>query len=131
LNEAILRRTRLWTTITAAGLALATALLVSPLFAAGLLLTALWAVAGFWILEKLLRAALVPAGHRRNGLVIAGWGLAKLGVYGLALWAVLAGRFPPVSLLVGFTLLLVVLVGVGIASAPGRMGQPARRGDDG
>lgn len=130
MNEAILRRTRLWTLLAAVALAAATGLAVSPLFGAGLLLTAVWAVAGFWILEKLLRAALVPPGAPRRGFAVAAWGAAKAGIYALALWALLARRFPPVSHLIGFSLLLVVLVAVAAAGSAGRARQPAARGDD-
>lgn len=130
MNEAILQRTRLWTLASAGGLALLLGLLISPLFGMGLFVTSLWAVAGFWILEKLLRAALVPQGRPRRGFEVALWGAAKLALYGLAIWAVLAANFPPASILVGFSLLLAVLVVVGVASAPRRDRRPAARGED-
>jgi hypothetical protein len=131
LNGDVLKRTRLWTLSAAAGLSAVLAFAVSLHFAAGLLLTAVWAVSGFWCLERLLRAALVPPGTRRNGLAILGWGAGKLAIYALAIWAVLESPFPPASHLIGFSLLLVVLVAAGATVLPRDLSQPARRGDDG
>jgi hypothetical protein len=50
------------------------------------LLTALWAAAGLLVLERLLRAAVLPPGKARNGFAIALWGAAKIAVYGVAVW---------------------------------------------
>jgi len=131
LNGDVLKRTRLWTLTAAAGLSAVLAFAVSLHFAAGLFLTALWAVTGFWFLERLLRAALVPPGTRRDGLAILGWAAGKLAIYALAIWALLESPFPPASHLIGFSLLLVVLVAAGATVLPRDLNQPARRGDDG
>ena len=130
MNEAILHRTRLWTLASAGGLGLLLGFAVSPRFGLGLFLTSAWAVAGFWILEKLMRAAFVPPGQSRRGFVVAAWGAAKLAIYGLAIWAVLAGDFPPASILVGFSLLLAMLVVVGVVATPRPDRRPAARGED-
>jgi len=131
LNEAILKRTRLWTLVAGAALAVVLGFAVSVRFAAGLFVTALWAVVGFRVLEGLIRAALVPRGARRNVWVIVAWGAAKLAIYGFAVWAVLTRPFPAASHLIGFSLLLVVLVVVGVTSLPRGGNQPAQRGDNG
>jgi hypothetical protein len=131
VNEAILKKTRLWTIVVAAGVSLIVWLTVSVHFAAGVFVTALWAVVGFWALDRLLRAALVPPGSRRNIFAVIAWGVAKLTIYGLAIWALLARPFPAISHVIGFTLLLVVLVVIGITAMPRGISQPARRGDDG
>jgi hypothetical protein len=131
LNEAVLKKTRLWTLAVATGLSLIFGIVFSIRFAAGIFLTALWAVAGFWALEGLLRSAIVPPGVRRNSRSVLLWAAAKIAVYGLAIWAVLRSPFPPVSHLIGFTLLLVVLVVVGASALPPGAGQTSGRGDNG
>lgn len=129
MNELVLKRTQLWTLAAAVGLSLILWFTVTPRFALGTLLTALWAVAGFRALEGLIRAALLPRGTRRDVRGILIWAAAKLAVYGLAIWAVLKSPFAATSHLIGFSLLLVVLVVVGIVSLPRGANQPVQRGD--
>ncbi len=131
MNEAILKRARLWTVAAGALLSLVCLFAVSFRFAAGLLVTAIWAAAGFYVLERLLRAVVVPPGTPRHGLAALGWGAAKLAIYGLAVAALIERPFPPVSHLIGFSLLLVALVAAGVSARPRDGGQPLRRGDDG
>ncbi len=85
----------------------------SGIFALGVFLTALWAVAGFFILERLLRAAVVAPGAPRNGFAVFLWLMAKLAVYGLAIWVLFSRPFPGMSHVVGLTLLIVVLTAMG------------------
>jgi hypothetical protein len=128
------QRTRFTTLLAALVLAIPLGLLVSWPFAAGMVAAAVWAVAGFWILEKLLRAAVLPPGTPRNVFAIVLWGLAKLAVYALAVWVLLVRPFPALSHIVGLTLLLVLLVVHGAAThsrVTASDHEPVRRGDHG
>jgi len=115
----ILARTRAGTVIAALLAAgLARALGAEWRFAAGVLGTALWAVAGFTLIERLVRVALLPPGSPRPRGRIALLVTAKLALYGLAVWVLLAGWIPPLSSVLGFSLLLLALVVVGLAARP-------------
>lgn len=131
MNNRILRQTQLWTLAAGVLLSGVLGLAISARFAAGLFLTVLWAVAGFRALEGLIRASVVRPGQPRNLRALAGWAAAKLAFYAIAVWAVLASPFPAVSHLIGFSLLLVVLVAVGISALPRGGDQPIQRGDNG
>lgn len=109
----VLARVRFWTIFLALGLAIVLWFVVSFVFAVGVFLTALWAVAGFWALEGLLRSAVVPPGTPRNEFAIILWVMAKLAVYAVAVWVLFSRPLPPLSHAVGFTLMIVVLVAVG------------------
>lgn len=113
MNNSLLARVRIWTILIALVAGLVAWFAISLEFAAGLFLTALWAVAGLWALEGILRSAVVPPGTPRNGFAVILWILAKIAVYGLAIWVLFSRPFPAVSHAVGFTLLMVTLVGVG------------------
>jgi len=113
LSQNLLAKVRIWTILTALPLAIVLWFVVSFDFGAGVFLTALWAVAGFRALEGLLQAAVVPPGAPRNVFVIILWVVAKLGVYGMAVWVLFSRPFPATSHAVGFTVLMVVLVVVG------------------
>lgn len=113
MSQNILAKVQVWTILLALPLAIVLWFVVSFDFAAGVFLTALWAVAGFRALEGLFRAAFVPQGTPRNEFAIILWLLAKLSVYGLAVWVLFSRPFPAVSHAVGFTILMVVLVVVG------------------
>jgi len=131
VTSALLRQARLWTLAAAAGLSLVLAKAVSPRYGLGVLLTAVWATAGFWLLEGLARRALVPPGSPRSGGTIALLAAGKIVLYGVAVWVLMAGIFPPVSHLIGFSLLLAVLVAVSaLARGRFRAGRPPTRGDD-
>ncbi|MCP4290580.1 MAG: hypothetical protein GY780_01925 [bacterium] len=113
MNKSLLARVRIWTILIALVSALVAWFAISFDFAAGLFLTAVWAVAGLMSLEGILRSAVVPPGRPRNGFAVFLWVLAKFGVYGLAVWVLFSRPFPPLSHAVGFTLLMATLVGVG------------------
>jgi hypothetical protein len=85
-------------------------------FALGILGSALWAVAGFTLVEWLVRAALLPPGAPRPRGRIALLVAAKLVLYALAAWVLLAGLIPPLSCVLGFSLLLLALVVVGLVT---------------
>ncbi len=95
------------------------------------MITALWAVAGFWVLERLLKVVIVSPSTPRRGWRVTAWLIAKFALYGLAVWGLLQQIFPALSHIFGFTLLLVVLVIVGTTAGGRDAGQPARRGNDG
>jgi hypothetical protein len=131
LNEAILHETRTWTVLAGAATAVVCGFAISWNFSLGLGLTVLWAVAGFFTLEKLLRSLVVAPGQRRRLWTGLCWLAAKLALYGLALWGLLERRFPPLSHVLGLTLLLIVLVAVGATQGSRGGAQPERQGDDG
>jgi hypothetical protein len=113
LNRNVLARVQLWTIFLALALSVVLGLAISLDFALGVFLTALWAVAGFFALEKLLRCAVLPPGEPRNIFAIFLWGFAKLAVYAVAVWVLFSRPFPTLSHAVGFTLMMIVLVVVG------------------
>ena len=121
----------MWTIFLALVAGAVLAYSVSLNFALGSVLTSLWAVAGLRVLEGLLRSAVVPPGEPRNIFAIILWGLAKLGIYGLAVWVLFFRPFPAVSHAVGFTLLMVVLVALGAQARGNEIRQTRQRGDDG
>jgi len=132
VNLSLLGQARLWTVAAGAIAVPLLGLLVSWPFALGCAVTIVWAVLGFWVLEKLMRAFVVPPGTPRNVFAVILWSMLKLGVYAVAIWVLIVRAFPPVSHIVGVTILLVVLVALGAAKSPHLTRQmPARRGEDG
>ena len=113
MAQNVLARVQIWTILLALALSAVLAFTVSPRFALGVFLTALWAAAGLFALEKLLRSAVLPPGEPRNVFSMFLWGFAKLAVYGIAVWVLFSRPFPAISHAVGFTLMMVVLAVVG------------------
>jgi hypothetical protein len=130
VNRSLLGKVRLWTVVAGLVAGAVAWPLAGSRFAVGVAATAIWAVVGFWALEGLLRAALVPPGETRNGALILFWAAVKLAVYAVAVWVLLSRPFPPVSHIVGMSLLLIVLVAQGALVRPRPGEQPVRRGDD-
>jgi hypothetical protein len=91
---------------------------MEPGFVFGFLGSAIWAVLSFWVVEALMRYALVPPGSPRNGAAILRLIAAKVVLYGLAFWVLLAGVVPPTSCVLGFSLLLIVLVVAAVVGKP-------------
>ena len=131
MTRAILSRTRIWTLALGLVTAVATGFILGWDFGAGVQATVIWAVAGFWALEGLLRSSLVAPGQPRNVFAIIIWAFLKLAVYALAVWVLIMRPFPPLSHIVGLTLLLVVLVIQGAIVFPRQAQPPARRGENG
>jgi len=127
-NRSLLGRIRLWTTIAGVIAAAIAWPLAGPRLAFGVVVTVLWA---FRALEGLVSAALTPPGEPRDGRAILLWAGVKIAVYAVAIWVVFTRPFPPVSYLVGVSLLLIVIVVQGVILAPRRGEQPVRRGNDG
>ena len=118
------------TILVAAAVSLALRFAVSPQFALGTFLTALWAVVWFRSTEGLLRAAVQPKGAPRNERAILLWGAVKLAVYGLAVWVLFSRPFPALSHAVGFTLMMVALVvGGARLRSPRQPGLPRQEDD--
>ena len=113
MGQNVLARVQIWTILLALALSAVLVFVVSPRFALGVFLTALWASAGLFALEKLLRCAVQPPGEPRNVFAMFLWGFAKLAVYGIAVWVLFSRPLPTMSHAVGFTLMMVVLVVVG------------------
>ena len=130
MTQNLLARVYLWTILVALACGLVAWFTISLDFGLGIFLTAVWAVAGFRTLEGLLRSAVLPPGTPRNIFATILWVLAKLGVYGIAVWVLFSRPFPPVSHAVGFTLMLVVLVVLGAKSRSQEIHQSTPRGDD-
>ena len=130
MNQNLLARVYLWTILVALACGLVFGFAISSSFGIGVFLTAVWAVAGFRALEGLLRSAVVPPGSQRNIFATILWVLAKLGIYGIAVWMLFSRPFPPVSHAVGFTLMLVVLVILGAKARSDEIHQSTPRGDD-
>ncbi len=118
MNSPILRRTRLWTLAAAVAISLAMSSRVETRFLLGFLGSAVWAALGFWAVELLVRHALVPPGHPRNGRAVGLLVLGKAALYGVALWVLLADMVPAMSCILGFSLLLVVLVVAALVGKP-------------
>lgn len=118
MKSPILKRTRMWTLAAAVAVALVLNTRFETRFVMGFLGSAVWAVLSFWVVEVLMRVALVPPGTPRNGGKVARLIAAKAALYAVALWVLLTGQVPPVSCILGFSLLLCVLVVVGIIGRP-------------
>lgn len=107
--------------------------LKSPGFGLGVFLTALWAVAGFYALERLLREAALPPGTPKNVFAIGLWAVAKLAIYAVAVWVLFSRPLPVLSHVVGFSILMVILVILGAGARSREINQLRQsngQGDD-
>lgn len=96
----------------------ALALWHDAIFGLGAAAAGLWSLASVRALEGLLTAAVVPAGGPRDGRRVLAWSIAKIGVYGVAICALIVRPFPPASLLVGVTWLPIAFVIAALLPAP-------------
>lgn len=110
MNFTILKQARIGALAAAAIVFAAIGPLYDFGFAAGILATAVWGAAGFMVIEGLVRAALLPTGSERPRGRIALLVGGKLGLYGIAIWALLKGIVAPIPAMIGFSFLLVALV---------------------
>ena len=126
MNASILTRTKLWTLLAAVVITMVLRFRYDQGFAFSFLGAAVWAVLSFWVVEGLVRAALVPPGRPRPTGRLVRLVAAKAGLYGLALWVLLTGYASPIGCIFGFMLLMIVLVIVALVgkSTPGS-GPPA------
>lgn len=87
-------------------------------FGLGAAAAGLWSLVSVRALEGLLTAAVVPAGGARKGRRVLAWAIVKIGVYAVAIWALIGRPFPPASLLVGVTWLPIAFVIAALLPAP-------------
>jgi hypothetical protein len=120
VNEKLLAQVRLWTILIALGASAAAFFAISFAFALGIFLTAVWAALGLLVLERLLRAAIVPRGSPRDGLAVILWSAAKIAIYGVAVWVLFSRPLPVLSHAVGFTLMMAIMVVLGARARSSR-----------
>ncbi len=110
MNSTLLGKVRLWTVLSALVITAGLFRFVEARFAFGFLGSAVWTVIGFWLVEALIRHALLPtsAGRDRRAIVLLGTG--KVALYAAAMWIVLNGVAPAMSYIYGVSLILIVLV---------------------
>jgi uncharacterized membrane protein len=120
VNEKFLAQVRLWTILVALSVSAVVFFAISFAFALGIFLTAVWAAAGLLVLERLLRAAIVPRGSSRDGWAIFLWSAAKIAIYAVAVWVLFSRPLPVLSHAVGFTLMMVIMVGLGARARSSR-----------
>ncbi len=130
MNQKLLAHVRLWTILVAAAAAGVCFFAVSAAFALGVFLTAVWAVVGLFVLERLLRAAVVAPGAPRNTPLVILWMAAKFAVYGIAVWVLFSRPLPVLSHAVGFTLMMVIMVVLGAQARSAEIRLSTRREDD-
>ncbi len=118
-TTSILARTRRWTLAAAAAGTAVMFLAATPRAALSFLGAALWGVVGFWLLERLVRLALVPAGEPRDRRALLLLMAGKAALYAAGIWVLLSGVASLQACALGFSLLLVMLVVVGIMLRPG------------
>lgn len=110
MNFSIIKKARIATVVAALVGFILTGLLLDFGFAGSFLATALWGAAGFWLIEGLVRLALLPPGQSRPRGRILALVCGKMSLYAIALWALLKGVVAPIPAMLGFSLLLVALV---------------------
>ena len=110
MNSTILGKARLWTLVSAFVIAAGLVPLADARFALGFLGSAVWAVLSFWLVEALVRRALLPREAGRDKRVIAGLVAAKFALYATATWVLIEGHAPAMSCIYGVSLILIVLV---------------------
>jgi len=133
MTHSLLARVRIWTTLIAAVAGVVFWFLHSPGFGLGVFVTALWAVAGFYALEKVLKQAALPPGTPKNVFAIGIWIVAKLAIYAVAIWVLFSRPLPVFSHVVGFSILMVVLVVLGASARAqeiNKLRQSNGQGDD-
>ncbi len=118
MTPAILVRARRIVVAGAAATGLVTGVLREPRFGLGVVAAGLWAFASLRTLEGLLGAAVVPAGDARDSRAVFLWATAKIGIYAVAIWALIVRPFPATSLLVGVTWLPFSFVVAALLPAP-------------
>ena len=128
MTPVILTRSRWILLAGAAATAVLTGVLREPRFGAGVAAAGAWAYASLRTLEGLLGAAVVPEGRPRRGRAVVLWATVKIGVYAVAIWALIVQPLPVASLLVGVTWLPLSLVVAGLLPAPRQDSDAITRG---
>lgn len=128
MTPAILTRARRIVLVGAALTGLLTGVLREPRFGLGVVAAGVWAFASLRTLEGLLGAAVVPAGGARDGRTVFLWATVKIGVYAVAIWALIVQPFPVTSFLVGVTWLPFAFVVAALLPAPSTGSDAPTRG---
>jgi len=108
LNSAFLGRVYLGSvvfSVLGAGIA---ASRISGNWALGYFSLAIWSTANLWALDYTLR--LVAAEHRNGAKIALAIALKLIVIYGAGFFLIFKGGFPPVSILVGFSVPLAVVL---------------------
>ena len=128
IRGSVLRRTQWWTLAGGVVATVVTAFTGSGGAAgcsgmpAGIMVGAVWAALNLRALEGLLASAIGPRDVKRPFVPVFLWSSLKLGIYVGAVWLLISGPFPAVSLVVGLTIMPAALV---IAGVTGRDDRPA------
>jgi hypothetical protein len=118
VTPAILTRAG-WILLAGAALTgLLTGVVRDPRFGFGVAAAGVWAFVSLKTLAGLLGAVVVPAGGPRDGRTVFLWATAKIGVYAVAICALIVRPFPVTSLLVGVTWLPLSFVVATLLPAP-------------
>jgi len=130
MDRLLLRRAQIGTVL--GGVLLGAVLAVASSLALGLatLAGAAWSALNLRVLEGLISVAFVQQGVSRDLVRIFLWGIAKIGVYGLAFWILIVRPFPAVGMIFGLTIMLVALVLAGLTSRSAQVRDESPRGDD-
>ncbi len=109
VDAAFLRRVYVYSLVLAGLAALVLAQTVSRPWGLGFAAAGVWSVANFWALERLMRMGVGPGPKDPVAIMIAGAVKAPV-LYGLGAVIVVFGKFPPLSLIAGFSVPMTVLV---------------------
>lgn len=96
----------------------------------GVLAGSAWSALNLRVLEGVVAVAFLPRESPRDLVRIFLWVIAKMGVYGLALWILIVRPFPAVGMVYGLTIMLAALVLAGLTSRPAHPRDEIPRGDD-
>lgn len=98
--------------------------------AIGVFAGAAWSALNLRVLEGLIGVAILPRDASRDIVQILIWGIAKLGVYGLAFWILIVRPFPAIGMVYGLTIMLFALVLAGLTTRTAVSQDTTPRGDD-
>ena len=130
MDRQLLRRAQWGTLGGGVAVGLLVALVWTFAHGVGTLAGAAWAALNLRVLEGLIGEAVVPHDAPRSLTRLFLWGIAKLGVYGLAFWILIVRPFPAVGMVVGLTIMLMALVLAGLTSRSAVPREATPRGDD-
>ncbi len=136
IQGSVLRRTQWWTLAGGLLAAIVTAFTGSGGPAAwsgmpaGIAVGAVWAALNLRALEGLLASAIGPQDVKRPFAPVFLWSSLKFGIYVVAVWLLISGPFPAVSLIVGLTIMPAALVIAGVTGRDHRQA-PQPRTDSG
>jgi hypothetical protein len=130
MDRRLLRRAQVGTLIGGVLVGALVALASSLALGLGVLAGAAWSALNLRALEGLVAVAFLPRESSRDKFRIFLWIIAKMGVYGLALWILIIRPFPALGMVYGLTIMLAALVLAGLTSRPAHPRDDFPRGDD-